>query len=285
MKIYLKSALFYSILVSNSLFAESWHENYHNKKLNLCQFENDSDTMMANLKLKYSQKTENKNEFLVGWNKTESHAYLHEKRPELGGEFAVVRCLPPGRYITIATGTVRKLNGNIVEGVVNALNENEVHLGKSTQERIEFRNLIWRPMVGDEILPIQKQISKVVSSLPEFKLQTNDLFLKESDNSFTYALSEEGQKYLKSKFEMIRNKRGRLLVQGFISSAGDREELRMESLMRAQTVATFLMREFSLNESQVISVGVGNDWRQPGMQPVGENESVQSESGVILKVI
>ena len=279
MKLFFKITAF-SLLGISSTAAFSYqrysYENERNYYENTsCQVNRDS-----NLKLNFSQKSNEKNVFVVGWNLRENHEYLHTQKPELGGEIVILRCLPPGRYVLIAKGSVDKLNGSMVEAQVNSTNYDDIILGKYTQELVESKNLIWRPMVGDEVLPVYKQIEKVLLVSPKFQLSTNDLFRQQEGGGSSLTLSDEGQNLLKEKFEQLKNRNGRLLVEGFILTTGNRDKLRTESLMRAQTVSAFLIHEFSLQPSQVVPIGYGNDWMQTGMQPAQD-----SESGIVLKML
>lgn len=239
----------------------------------------------ARLKLNFSQKSGKKNEFLVGWDFLQNHATLHTQKPEIGGEILILRCLPPGRYVVVAKGRVDRLNGSTIEAQVTSTDYDDIILGQTTQNLVESRNLIWRPMAGDEVFPVYKQIEKVVVASAKFRLSNNDLFIKEGEKGYSLTLSDEGQKLLKEKFAKLKHRNGRLLVEGFTLTSGNREKLRTESFMRAQTVSTFLIREFALEPSQVVSIGYGNDWQQTGMQPVGRYHNDGIDEGIILKIL
>lgn len=248
------------------------------------------DEGVSGIKLKLSQRLNGKNEFLVGWKYLRGHSYHHLQKPEVGGEIAIVRCLPPGHYQVIAKGQINGLNGSMIEAnVTSDASEGAVDgvtLGKATRELVESRNLVWRPMVGDEVFPIYKQIAKKILALPKFQLSNKDLFIKEEEGNYSLSLSDAGQELLREKFAQFKNKNGRLLIEGFVLTTGNRDNLRTESLMRAQTVSTFLVREFSLEPSQVVAIGYGNDWLQTGMQPVGENGlSLSENAGILLKIM
>ena len=253
-----------------------------------CQLNHDTPSIKLNFSQKLSEKNEQKvekNEFLVAWDYLGEHKYYHTQKPEIGGEILIVRCLPPGHYVVVAKGGVDKLNGSMIEAHVTAVNYENIILGKSTQELVESRNLVWRPMVGDEVFPVYKQIEKIVLALPKFQFSNNSLFVKQGDGGYSLDLSEEGQNILREKFGKLKNRNGRLLVEGFILTTGNRDKLRTESLMRAQTVSTFLIREFSLVPSQVVPIGYGNDWIQTGMQSVSSHYSQDLEEGIILKML
>jgi outer membrane protein OmpA-like peptidoglycan-associated protein len=274
--IYKIPLLFFLLISSTAAF--SYHKEF--RKDTPCR-----EGPERNLKLNFSQRSNEKNAFLVGWNLRENHEYLHTQKPELGGEIAILRCLPPGRYVVVARGSVNKLNGSLVEAQVNAVNDNDVILGKATPEWMEAKNLVWRPMVGDEVLPIYKRINKVLVASPQFKFNRDELFVQQEGGGSTYTLSEEGQNLLKEKFERLKNRNGRLLVEGFVLSTGDKDKLRTESLMRAQTVSAFLIREYALQPSQVVPIGYGNDWMETGMQAVNNQNDINTDSGIILKML
>lgn len=237
------------------------------------------------IQLNFSQKGQGKNEFYVGWSYGVDHDNESWQRPQVGAEIVIVRCLPPGRYVEIARGQVERLNAQMLEATVYSSQYDEIVQGQQTQELVETRNLIWRPMVGDEVFPVYKEVRPVTVVSPKIRLNANALFLKEEDGHISLTLSQEGQDLLREKFAEFKNKSGRLLVEGFILTTGNRESLRTESLMRAQTVSTFLIREFALQPNQVVPIGYGNDWLETGMQTIEKNDLDNFESGIILKIL
>lgn len=237
------------------------------------------------IQLNYSQKSLEQNEFLVGWSILSNEKLNNNQKPQLGAEITIVRCLPPNHFVVLGKGTVTNVNGGMVQAHVTSPNLVEMSLGKSSQNWIESRNLIWRPMVGDIVIPIYKHIQKALVVSPTFQFNTNDLFIKREDGTYSFTLSELGQNLLKEKFEKFKNRNGRLLVEGYNLNPGSREEMRLDSLMRAQTVSTFFIREYSLEQSRVVPVGYGNDWLQTGMQPVDTIHNLQSDDGIILKIL
>ena len=243
------------------------------------------DVQARTLKLVNSQRTDEKNQFLVGWNFYTHQQYLHTQKPEVGGEIMILRCLPPGKYVLIAKGFVNKLNGNLVEAIVKSTNYEEIILGKETENLKESRNLIWRPMVGDAIFPVYKHIEHIALVSPLIQLKNNDLFQKMEDGSYSLDLSDEGKKIIRDKFQYFKKRSGRLLVEGFNLTYGNVDQLRTETLMRAQTVSTYLVREFGLAPSQVVAIGFGNDWKKTGMQAIARDESELSSQGVLLKML
>ncbi|MES2614382.1 MAG: hypothetical protein V4591_03095 [Bdellovibrionota bacterium] len=275
--------IFLSLLGAN--FVSAWQQNFDKMDSfsGHCSLQRGSPNLKLNFSQKLDQNSEQKNEFLVGWSFMDHHNYNHTQKPELGGDVVVVRCLPPGHYAMIAKGQVENLNGGMIEARVYTTNYDEPVLGKQTQNLVESRNLVWRPMVGDEVIPIYNQVAKIKIISPKFQLSTNELFIKQEDGLYSLALSDDGKNLLREKFEHFKNRNGRLLVEGFILTSGNTEKLRLDSLMRAQTVSTFLIREYSLQPSQVVSIGYGNDWLQTGMQPVGSYPFV--EEGVVLKIL
>jgi hypothetical protein len=75
------------------------------------------------------------------------------------------------------------------------------------------------------------------------------------------------------------------LIEGFVSSPGDKEELRIESLIRAQTVQKYFINTFQLHSSQIIAVGYGSDGLQTGMVPIKMGPNQKIMNGVRLKMI
>ncbi len=284
-KLILKRAFFCALLLpilsSHNAFSNSRTFEEFQSLHTHCQENKES----SHLKLDYSQKTEEKNQFLVGWKLKENQDYYHRQKPEIGGNILIVRCLPPGRYAVIAEGIVNRLNGKMIEASVIANNYDEIVLGKYTQNLVESGNLFTRPMVGDEVFSVNKSIQKKLVINPTFRLENNSLFTKQNEGGYSLDLSEKGQNLLREKFAQLKDKNGRLLVGGYALITGNREDIRTESLMRAQTVSTFLIREFALDPSQVVPLGYGNDWMQSGMEAVGKDYSGRAEEGIVLKML
>jgi hypothetical protein len=287
MKIQLKNTLFFSFLTPLLANASDFHGFVPNSTTP-CH----PQSQMRFINIQTSEKTEQKNTYLISWYKKETIEMKSHSEPsrfknkaELGGEFLVLRCLPPGRFVTIGKGKVERINGNMVEGFVYSEKDSSPIRNTSALAPIESGNLMWRPMAGDSIYPLKKEISKIKSILPQIKLFTNNLFLQDGENHYSYTLSEQGQNKLREAFESLKNKKGRLFVEGFILNSGDRESLKIESLIRAQTVATFLTHEFSLEQNTVVPLGFGNDWRKTGMQAIEENENQNWNNGILLKVL
>ncbi len=237
------------------------------------------------LKLDYSQRTQTKNEFRVGWSyysESEVPSYL---KPSIGGEVQIVRCLPPGKWVFLGKGNVEGINGNIVEATIHGFEYQGMPPGRFPQDFVETGNIYWRPMAGDSVYPIQKSVTKKIAISPRFEISSQDLFVTQELNQFTYEISKQGEELLKEKFSYFKNMNGRLLVEGFVLTTGNREELRLESLMRAQAISKYLANIFKLNQNQVIAIGYGNDWLQTGMQPVKSWPQKEITNGIILKML
>ncbi len=236
----------------------------------------------APLRLIYSQTDSEDNTYNVAWNFEENFMTQHERIPASGEEIAIVRCLPPGHYQTIAQGQVKNLNGRIVFASVKSVSKSRINLAKWTLEDARQGNLFLRPMVGDEIIPINhKIINKKSFIYPVFSLSQEDLFEKSDSENFSLSLSESGREILKNKFMSFAKAAGRIQIQGFALKSGHTQEIREESLLRAQAVASYLEREFELEPGRIVPIGYGNDWYTPGMNQVEQLPT----SGIIMKVL
>jgi outer membrane protein OmpA-like peptidoglycan-associated protein len=145
--------------------------------------------------------------------------------------------------------------------------------------------MFWQPMAGDSVFPIQRNINKKLTITPRFELSSQDIFVTLELNQYSYEISKQGENILKEKFSYFKNLSGRLLVEGFVYKSGNREELRIESLMRAQAVSKYIANNFNIDPGQVIAIGYGNDWMQPGMQPVNNWPIQNITSGIVIKMM
>lgn len=270
--------------IPNTNYLNNINNNYHHKTYP----EEDCsphEISIQTIKLDYSLRTKIKNEFKVGWNYYSSLEIPAFLKPTIGGEVQIMRCLPPGKWVFLGKGNVEKINGNSVEALISGYDEKHVSSGKIPQNFVETRNMFWRPMAGDSVFPIQKNISKKIIISPKFELATHDIFTSLELNKYSFEISSQGEELLKEKFSYFKNFNGRLLVEGFILSSNNREELRIESLMRAQAVAKYLQDIFNLDEDKIIAIGYGNDWLKTGMQPVKSWPQKNISSGIVLRLM
>ncbi|APJ04899.1 OmpA family protein [Silvanigrella aquatica] len=237
------------------------------------------------LKIDYSQKTQTKNEFRVGWHFNSEMEIPSHLMPSVGGEVQIARCLPPGRWVFLGKGNVERMNGNMIEALITGMEYKGTSPGKIPQDVVETGNMYWRPMAGDSIFPLQKYVNKKISITPKFEISSQELFVSQDLNQFSYEISKQGEDLLKEKFDYFKHKNGRLLVEGFILAAGNSDDLRIESLMRAQTIAKYLSNTFNIDSNQIIAIGYGNDWLEKGMQPVKNWPNKNITNGIILKIL
>ncbi|WP_397600717.1 OmpA family protein [Silvanigrella sp.] len=237
------------------------------------------------LRLEFSQRTKIINEFRVGWNYYSSSEIPNYLKPTIGGEIQVARCLPPGKWAFLGKGNVIGINGNIVEALIKGYEYKASSAGKIPIDFVDTGNMYWRPMAGDVIFPVEKIINKKLTVSPKIELSFQDLFISVDLNQYSYELSKQGEEILKDKFEKFKNLNGKMLIEGFILTSGNREELRIESLMRAQSVSKYLANTFNINENQIISIGYVNDWIQSGMQPVKSWPNKEMTHGIVLRMI
>ncbi|WP_338636094.1 OmpA family protein [Spirobacillus cienkowskii] len=237
------------------------------------------------IKINYSQRTDNPNEYKVGWNYQIETELAHYLKPTLGGEVQIMRCLPPGKWVFLGKGNVENLNGNNVEARIYGIDTKSIESDKTFNHLVETKNLYWRPMVGDIVFPLQKVINKKIAISPKIELASEEIFISSELNQFSYEISKQGEELLKEIFEIFKNKRGRLIIEGYVLTSGNREDLRIESLMRAQAVLKFLANTFELDQTQIIAVGYGNDWFKPGMQRLKTWPKKNIISGITIKML
>ncbi|KAB8031061.1 OmpA family protein [Fluviispira multicolorata] len=237
------------------------------------------------IKLTYSERSNIKNEFLVSWDLYSNKKIAYYQMPTVGGEVQIARCLPPGRWVFLGRGNVESINGNTVEAIIKGIDITQYPAGKYPRKFIEMGNLYWRPMAGDVVFPVEKIISRKILISPKFEIAYENIFTNLGNGNYSFDLTPEGQEYLDDKFSYFKNLNGRLEIDGFYLTSGDKEQLRLESLMRAQAVGNYLVRRFNLNPEQVVTLGYGNDWLQSGMQPVKSWPQKNLMRGVILKLL
>jgi hypothetical protein len=236
------------------------------------------------LTLSYSQSLEEKGLFTVGWNLYSPVLLNNHEKPALGSEIQIARCLPNGRLFIVGQGTVEYINGTMVHAKVKGFENSMYSYGIPPESFVSSGNLFWRPMVGDMILYRTTVITKAPRISPKYELWVEELFMKSSDGSYSFDLSEQGREILYKKFGTLRPTSQKFLIEGFSLKYGDRGLVRTETLMRAQTVASYLAAAFNLNPNAIVSIGYGSDWFKTGMQPTSSHNPDMVSDGIILRV-
>lgn len=237
------------------------------------------------LKIEYAEKLNENSEFKIGWSfytEQEIPSYL---RPTVGGEIRIVRCLPPGKWVFLGNGYVTGINGNMVEAIVANNSRVQGKLGKIPSEFIATGNSYWRPMIGDAIFPVEKYVNKKLSVSPKIEIPFQDLFISQDLNQYSYEISKQGEEILKEKIKLFKQAKGRLLIEAFILTSGNREQLRIESLMRAQSISNYISNLYNIESEQIVTIGYGNDWLQTGLQAEKKWPKKNITSGIILRLL
>ncbi|NBW80887.1 hypothetical protein EBR21_03950, partial [bacterium] len=208
---------------------------------------------------------------LVSWALTnqalDDDSFIEPSRLQTGAEFDLIRCLPPGRWVAVGQGEVAARNGSTVEGLLSVAGVAPSVDRGVTDELVSSGNLYPMPMVGDFVVVRRKEIAEVKKIAPRLTLPANDLFDGRSsrDGHMQVELSEAGRdslrKLLSSNFS---DARGRLLIEVHAQRPGSRQQLRQETLQRAENIGRFLRYEFGIEKNQILAVGHGADSYVPG---------------------
>lgn len=202
------------------------------------------------------------------------------KRLQTGAEFDVVRCLPPGRWVSVGRGTVNSAAGALVEGQLSAAGEPVTVNAQLSDDVITSGNLFPTPMVGDWVVVRKTEITAKLGIAPRVELPVRELFLATSQNNGV-ELTGAGQKTLRSVLkDTFAQARGRLLIEVHARRTGPRAYLRQLTLQRAKSIERFLRYEFELDSRQVVSVGLGSETFVPGFV-----DSARETDVVVLKMI
>lgn len=213
-------------------------------------------------------------------------------RTEVGGQIQVVRCLPPGKWVVVGQGRVEGSTGELLHAAARGVDDGQPGapqagtLGRARRQEIQAGNLYARPMVGDFIAPLKTAVHARVNITPRVELGLAELFeLESSGGKYTYDLSAQGRSLLAQQFEKFSQSSGRLVVEAYANKAGTRDALRLESQVRAQTVAQYIMRVFQLSEQQVVSIGYGSDTLPTGFVPMPRWPARPLPEKIVLRVL
>lgn len=224
------------------------------------------------------------NEFRVYWDLESSlGSPVHSLQPEVGGQFYVVRCMPTGRWEVVGQGALEGINGTLAEAKVTAGGQSDEKT--IVANAIQTGNLYPRPMAGDLIAPTKPIVEQRIAINRRFEFPIAQLFELGSQNMQTYNLSDEGREKIRLAMESFQNAKGRLLVEGFIHRAGSRDDLQIESQMRATSVAQFVRREFGIADNQVVAIGLGASSYETGFNVVAKWPAATVDEGIVIRVL
>jgi hypothetical protein len=211
---------------------------------------------------------------LVSWSLTnqalDNDGFEEPSRLQTGAEFDLIRCLPPGRWVAVGQGEVAARNGSTVEGLLSVAGVAPSVDRGVTDELVSSGNLYPMPMVGDLVVVRRKEIAEVKKIAPRVTVPANALFDSRSsrDGHLQLELSETGRdslrRLLSSKFS---DARGRLLIEVHAQRSGSRQQLRQETLQRAESIERFLRYEFGIDKNQILAVGHGAESYVSGFVP------------------
>jgi hypothetical protein len=185
---------------------------------------------------------------------------MNSRSPQLGSEVEIVRCLPPGKFVSIGTALVQRLNGTVVEGSAKSLMRTGSGAavetgGKISNFEIESGNSALGLMVGDFVVEKTSLVQKLSVLTPKIVLDSKDLFEKNSKN---FELTFNGKEKLRKNLEQFQSSEGVLLVESRVNLTGDRQVHQFNSNQQAYEVAQFLRAEIG-GRIQVEWIGFGSN--------------------------
>jgi hypothetical protein len=200
------------------------------------------------------------------------HWELSELSPQTGSEVEIVRCLPPGKYITVSRATVVRFNGNAVEAIEQESQHNTETGLEITPKMISQANLSPAVMVGDIVLEVQTQLSKSLQISPKVHLNMNDLFLGSSFiSSGSPKLSEKGKQILDSGLAKFKGKFGVLMVEARMNVLGERKIIQTLSEQRAYEVVQYLRSQDANLIDKIEWVAYGSNEVAPGFYDIKDH--------------
>ena len=180
--------------------------------------------------------------------------------PHPGTTIEVVRCLPPGRLVRLATGKIDRVEQSQYEasvfvpsGVANA------DASTLTQSLVLQRNLYWQPMQGDFVRVLTPRITARQQVWPRFTFDVGDIFeTRSADDVEMMSLSITGRQRLVEAFKQLESYPGRFIVEGVIYGSGHSAKSASEiTQMRAGIVANYLAQVFEIPSARIVPRGIG----------------------------
>jgi hypothetical protein len=185
---------------------------------------------------------------------------MSSRSPQLGAEVEIVRCLPPGKFVSIGTALVERLNGTVVEGRAKNLQQTRLSQklelgGRISVFEIESGNSALGIMVGDFVVEKAPLVQKLSVVTPKIVLDSKDLFKKNSKN---FELTLNGKEKLRKNLGQFESSYGVLLVESRVNQTGDRQVHQFNSNQQAYEVAQFLRAETG-GRIQIEWIGFGSN--------------------------
>lgn len=206
--------------------------------------------------------------------------------PARGAQVEVVRCLPPGRLVQIATGRIEQADDTFLTAAVfvpRALASQQVEVPQRTL--VTNRNLYWQPMRGDLVRVLEPAVTQIRKAWPQIRFDLAEIFkTRAGDEGAFLSLSAEGRKKLIEAFEPLEQHRGRFLIESEQTGVGD-ADLSEWTDVRGGIVAQLLSRVFEMDPSRFVVRGMGSRVASEEMFPVRFFGGQLSAGSIVIRVL
>lgn len=217
------------------------------------------DTALPALEAVHLQKD---GSFRVTWNHTSANPIPASQSVTLGARFSVVRCIPPGDWVTLGHGTFTDATDLRAIGQVNAVQEPAKPDARG--------NLYWRPMAGDFIQEEPVNITWNPRISPKITIPLHNVFRRDEQGRPTLEIDTDGKLRLVEAGRHFLGMWGSLAVEVHTRAMGSRTIHQEEAQIRAHTIARLLISQLQLPENRVIPIGIGSHEMSGGMVNVDD---------------
>jgi outer membrane protein OmpA-like peptidoglycan-associated protein len=177
------------------------------------------------------------------------------------------------RWEVVAEGTFERIQGQSLEAVVSSPIQN----AQEHWARASVGNLYARPMAGDVVVPIEVEAQRKTRVSPLVVLNARELFSGDE-------LTLKGEENLQRAASPFHGKKGRILVESHILRPGPRDNLRLQSELRARAVAQHLQNKMGWETEDIVTMGFGADNLRLGMTKREEMPWEKFEESVIIRL-
>jgi hypothetical protein len=209
-----------------------------------------------------------------------------ELAPSRGTQVEVVRCLPPGRLVQIATGRIEQADDTFYTAAVfvpHALASQGLEVPQRTL--VTHRNLYWQPMRGDLVRVLDPSVIHSKKAWPELEFDLAEIFTTSpGDDGELLSLSSVGRKKLIEAFEALEQHRGRFLIESEQSGAGGADPAEWTAV-RGGVVAQLLSRVFEMDPSRFVVRGLGGHVASEEMVPVRFFGGQVSQGRIVIRIL
>ncbi len=210
-----------------------------------------------------------------------------QRAPGMGSKVEVVRCLPPGRVVQIATGQINEIGEGFYQaGVYVPLSVATTSMAVTNRSLVTHRNLYWQPMKGDVVRILRPRVTALKRVWPRYDFEVSQIFESQPGDEAAYlTLAPQGREELVKAFERLEKFQGRFLIEMETLRFSNNPEPEQYSEVRAGLVANYLSRVFEMPPERFIVRVRRTPQSRDGFVEVPQNFNPRSAGKLTVRTV